>query len=247
MTLLLLGGTTESAALAQALAQSLPHLAVISSLAGRTASPRPLPGRVRTGGFGGVTGLRGFLREKNIRAVIDATHPFAATISAHAAAACLAEGVPRLVLARAEWPQRAEDRWQFVASGTEAARELPLLGRRAFLTVGSRDINGFNGVLNVWFLVRLLTPEPLSLPQYHLITGQGPFRAQDEEALLREHKIDVLVTKAAGGEATYGKILAARRLGIPVLLIQRPPLPPGEVTFSQAAALAWAHRTAINF
>jgi precorrin-6A/cobalt-precorrin-6A reductase len=236
--LLILGGTAEAVALAGACA-SRPGLAVISSLAGRTQHPNLPPGDVRIGGFGGAAGLARFLLERGIDRVLDATHPFAAQISAHAEHACREAGVPRMRLLRPPWVSVAGDRWTEVASIAEAAQRLPELGRRVFLTLGSRELDAF-AQLDIWFLVRTIeTAGVLPLPQGQWLTGRGPFAVEDELSLLRTHAIDVLVTKASGGGATYAKLVAARRAGLPVLMVRRPPPPPGPVVGSVAAALAW--------
>lgn len=238
MRILILGGTAEAAALARALAGR----DVITALAGRTAARPDVPGRVRVGGFGGADGLAAFLRDEGITAVIDATHPFAARISDHAARACTLTGRPRLRLARPEWPRQPGDRWIAADSMADAAARLPGLGRRAFLTVGIQEVAAFAGLTGLWFLVRLIAAQPLPLADYTVVTGRGPFGEAAELALLRAHAIDVLVTKASGGPATHGKIAAARALGLPVLMVRRPPPPPGAAVGTVAEAVAWLDR-----
>ncbi|RAU20629.1 cobalt-precorrin-6A reductase [Paramagnetospirillum kuznetsovii] len=232
---LILGGTTEAAALARALDGKVE---IITSLAGRAGIPH-IPGGVRVGGFGGASGLEAYLRAEGIEAVIDATHPFAARISAHAQTACAATGIRRTTLCRAEWTKHADDHWIEVGSMAEAAEKLPSLGKRAFLTVGAGEAAAFAEVAGVWFLVRLLKAASLPLTDYAVITGRPPFSVEDEGALMAGHRIDVLVTKASGGAATYGKIEAARTLGLPVLMIRRPPPPEGESVESIEAAVEW--------
>lgn len=243
--LLILGGTGEGAELARAACLRYGDgLEVISSLAGRVERPGPLPGRVRIGGFGGVAGLAEFLRRAAVDAVIDATHPFAARISANADAACAAAGVPRLVLARPPWVRQEHDRWVEVDDMEEAAQVLPQIGRRALLTVGGNELAAFARACGVWFLVRLVEPPagPLPLGRYDVTVGKGPFTVDDERRLLAERWIDVVVTKASGGEATIAKITAARETGLPVLMVRRPPAPPGKTVESVYEALAWIDR-----
>jgi precorrin-6A/cobalt-precorrin-6A reductase len=239
LRLLIIGGTAEARALAEACAPR-PNLAVVTSLAGRTRAPRDLPGEVRVGGFGGAEGLARFLRAHAIDRLIDASHPFAEQIGRHAAAACQAAGVPRLRLLRPPWRRHAGDRWIEVADLTEAARRLPELGRRAFLSVGHKDLAAFAGLADVWFLIRTIEP-PERLPLDHALwlQGRGPFSLEAELALLRAHGIDVLVTKASGGAATYAKLAAARALGLPVLMLRRPAPPEGPLVATVAAALDW--------
>ena len=242
MRVLILAGTGEAAGLAEACAGQ-GGCEVISSLAGRTAAPRALPGEVRVGGFGGAAGLEQFLRAQAVDRLVDASHPFAAQISRHAAVACRAAGVPRLRLLRPPWPRRPGDRWHEVDDLAAAAALLPQIGRRAFLTVGQKDLTAFAGLEGVWLLIRTIEP-PAGVPreQALCVQARGPFALPDELALLREHRIDVLVTKASGGEATYAKLAAARRLGLPVIMVRRPPPPEGPVVSSVAAALAWLRR-----
>jgi len=238
--LLILGGTAEAAALARRLAAD-PRLRVTSSLAGRTRTPAALKGDVRTGGFGGPEGLAAYLKDQAVDLVVDATHPFAARISDNGAQACRAVGVPRLVLTRPPWQASPGDRWTQVPSAEAAARTLPKLGRRAFLSAGRQAIPAFTGVRETWFLVRLIDrPDaPLPLARHHLFLDRGPFDETAETALLRHHGIDVVVSKNSGGAATYGKIAAARGLGLPVVMLARPAPPRGEVAFTVDQALAW--------
>ena len=238
--LLILGGTTEAAALAVRL-DGDPRLAVTSSLAGRTQKPAALPGAVRIGGFGGLEGLEAHLAQQGIGFVIDATHPFAATISRHAALACKRRGVPRLQLVRPAWQPRSGDDWREVATLEDAAALLPDLGRRVFLTIGRQEVGAFAGLTDLWFLARMIdAPEqPLPLAQSTLLLERGPFDEASETALLRRHRIDALVAKNSGGAATYAKIAAARALGLPVLMVSRPEAPPGPQAPDVEQAVDW--------
>jgi len=236
---LILGGTTEAIDLADRAAQKYD---VTYSLAGRTKDP-VLPDNVsiRTGGFGGIDALAGWMQENATDAVIDATHPFAAQIARHAATACTTAGVPRQKLLRAAWQKQPGDTWLRAADVTDAASLLAAAGRRAFLSVGRQEISAFAATENMALFVRSIDPpdDAAILPGATFITGRGPFSVADEIALLRDHEIDVLVSKNAGGDATYAKIAAARELGIPVIMVERPPAPPGEITDSVDTALAW--------
>ncbi len=238
--LLILGGTGEAVALAEKAAAD-PRLEVITSLAGRTREPAAVPGRLRVGGFGGTAGLAAFLESEGIGLLVDATHPYAAAISAHAAAACEKAGVPRLALIRPAWQETAEDRWITVQNAKSAAQALADLGRRVFLSTGRQDLAPFAGLADHWFLLRLIDPpaEPLPLPHYELILARGPFTEADERALLRRHRIDALVSKNSGGPATYAKISAARGLGLPVVMIARPAAPAGKAVADLEGAFAW--------
>lgn len=241
--LLILGGTAEAAALArQAVAQQ--DLTVITALAGRTRAPAALPGVVRVGGFGGPEGLALWLERETIDAVVDATHPFAARISANAATACGLRPTPRLLLARPPWQPQAGDIWTDVADMAEAAAGVPS-GARAFLAIGRLELAAFAGRADVWFLLRLVdSPEaPPPLVHHAVITGRGPFLPDAERALLTGHRIDCVVTKNSGGGGGRAKLDAARALGLPVIVVRRPEPPPGGARAATVAeALAWLAR-----
>jgi precorrin-6A/cobalt-precorrin-6A reductase len=219
-------------------------LQVTTSLAGRLAPPRNLAGRVRIGGFGGVAGMVEALRDLRIDLVVDATHPFAAVISANAAEACTTAGVPRLMLIRPPWQPEPGDNWLEVDTLAAAAEALPDIARRAFLTVGSGGFGAFRAVAGVWFLVRLLAPPARSLPlaDFHLVVDRPPFTIEGETALFAEHRIDTLVSKQSGGP-TDAKLAVARETGAKVVMVRRPVPPPGERVETVEAALAWIRRT----
>ncbi|WP_381557783.1 cobalt-precorrin-6A reductase [Streptomyces eurythermus] len=224
---LILGGTTEARRLAADLAVRS-GVRVTTSLAGRVARPGALPGEVRVGGFGGPEGLADWLREHRVDALVDATHPFAGTITAHAARAARATGVPAVVLRRPGWRPGPGDRWYDVASLAGAAEALPALGRRIFLSTGRLGLAAFASLTGLHFLVRSVEPpEPPLPPDARVILARGPFTVPDETRLLLTHRIDVLVTKDSGGRATAAKLTAARDLGLPVVVVRRPPLPDG--------------------
>ena len=224
MLVLILGGTHEAFQLAEQLAAQ-GGVDFISSLAGRTRAPRLPKGQVRTGGFGGAEGLARYLRAERITQLVNATHPFAAQISANAIAASEAVGVPLLRLLRPAWTARPDDRWVVARHAAEAAELCRREGGRIFLTLGSGELNAFAEIHNAHFLVRMIdAPERLPLHDYRVITARGPFSLQDELRLLAEHRIGLIVAKNSGGEATYAKIDAARRMGLPIVMIERPPI-----------------------
>jgi precorrin-6A/cobalt-precorrin-6A reductase len=221
MRVLLLGGTAEARALAKTLH---PRVDIVSSLAGRVPDPALPVGAVRIGGFGGTDGLKRWLQDERIDAVIDATHPFAATMTAHAAGACAALGIPHLVLARPAW---ATGDALVVGSDTQAAEAVAKQQySRIFLTTGRSSVYAFADS-DAWFLIRVVTaPDARTLPRHHrLLLSRGPYRYDDELALLREHRIDALITKNSGGAMTRAKLDAAAALDIPVVMIARPKLP----------------------
>lgn len=236
MRILLLGGTGEARRLADELAAEHD---VVSSLAGRTADARLPVGESRQGGFGGVAGLTSWLTERQIEAVVDATHPFAAAMTAHAVTATTALGLPLLVLRRPGWREQPGDRWHWVADGAAAAALLPSLGERVFLTTGRQGLAAFAGT-GLWTLARCVDP-PDPVPTWcELLLDRGPYELAGELELLRTRRIDVLVTKDSGGDMTAAKLSAARELGIPVVLIKRPPLPAGvAVAQTTGEVLAW--------
>lgn len=240
--LLILGGTGEASALAHAvLARFGDTLNLTTSLAGRTERPGPLPTRVRTGGFGGPAGLTAYLVQHRVDRLIDATHPFAARISTEARLACEEARVPRLLLLRPPWRRHPFDRWIEVDDMAAAAALVGRIGRRAFLTIGAGEVACFAAASGVHFLVRLVDPPRHCLPLrcHEVVVGRGPFTLAEERHRLEQHTIDVLVCKASGGAATEAKIIAARDLGIPVIMVQRPPPEPGDAVETVEAAVDW--------
>jgi precorrin-6A/cobalt-precorrin-6A reductase len=200
--------------------------------------PGALAGDVRVGGFGGAEGLAEWLREQRVDALVDATHPFAGTITANAARAAAATGVPAVVLRRPGWRPVPGDHWHPVPSLTAAADLLPRLGRRIFLTTGRLGLAAFAHLGDLHFVVRSVEPpEPPLPPHTEVLLGRGPFTVADETTLLREYLIDVLVTKDSGGVATAAKLTAARELALPVVVVRRPPLPEGVTAVPDVAAV----------
>jgi precorrin-6A/cobalt-precorrin-6A reductase len=222
--ILILGGTTEARRLAERLAPRA-DLAVTLSLAGRTAAPAAQPVPVRIGGFGGASGLAAFLEAQAIDVVIDATHPYAAQISANAERAAARARVPLIAIERPAWQQVDGDRWSEVADMPAAVAALGRTPRRVFLALGRNELRPFEAAPQHFYLVRSVDPvePPLALPDAIYLTGRGPFDEAAEQELLTRHRIDVIVAKNSGGTATYGKIAAARRLGLPVIMLRRPP------------------------
>ncbi len=216
-------------------------LTVMLSLAGRTAHPAALPVPVRSGGFGGVAGLVDYLKAERIDALIDATHPYAAVISANAAQAARITGVPLLALRRQSWAKVDGDRWTEVADMNEAVHALGDKPRRVFLALGRKEVAPFAQAPQHHYLVRSVDPidPPLAVPHAEYIRARGPFGEDDERALLADRGIDVIVSKNSGGSATYGKIAAARALGIGVIVLRRPTLPDVPSVETLDAALAW--------
>ena len=247
LRLLILGGTTEASALGRRLAGRC-DVAPVLSLAGRTRNPRAPPIPFRIGGFGGVAGLRDYLVGERVQVVVDATHPFAAQMSRHAAEACGVLGVPLAALTRPAWTPLAGDRWTCVADMESAVDALGARPRNVFLTVGALQLAAFACAPQHRYIVRTIDPPDADIgPALHrLILARGPFGVVEEIALMRDEGIDVLVTKNSGGAATAAKIEAARALGIEVVMVERPA--PEDVPCFHAVddLLAWmeTHRTA---
>jgi precorrin-6A/cobalt-precorrin-6A reductase len=238
--ILILGGTTEAREFGQRLA-GRPDIAATLSLAGRTAAPLAQAVPVRRGGFGGIAGLAQYLRDNAIEALIDATHPYAPTMSAHALSAAAQTHTPILALCRPAWRAVAGDRWTEVLDAREAAQTLGIEPRNVFLAVGRQEIAHFASAPQHHYLIRSVDPvdPPLAVPSARYILARGPFEEEQERALLRAHAADVVVAKNSGGAASYGKVAAARALGIPVLLLRRPPDSPVQRVASVDEALAW--------
>jgi precorrin-6A/cobalt-precorrin-6A reductase len=238
---LVLGGTSEGRELAGQLAAF--GRPVISSLAGRVSEPRLPAGQVRIGGFGGVDGMAEYLREERVSAVVDATHPFAARISQNAASACAVTGTPLLVLRRPPWTPVDGDNWTAVGDLAAAAS---IVGRLqpddvVLLTVGRQGIGAFTALPQRFWLRSVDPPDEPAPARCDLILDRGPFTLDGELELLQRLAIDLVVTKNSGGELTGAKLTAARTLGLPVIVVERPALPDGvQVVTDVPAALAWA-------
>lgn len=242
---LLLGGTTEASLMARALAEA--GIDAVFSYAGRTGAPRAQPLPTRVGGFGGVAGLMAYLRAEGISHVIDATHPFAAGMSRNAIAACATLGVPLIALERAPWAAGEGDDWTHVPDIPAAAAALPVEAERVFLAIGRMHLADFAGQPQHHYLLRLVdAPEgPLPLPQAEAVIASGPFTLEEDLALLRGHRIQRIVAKNAGGVGARAKLEAARALGLPVVLIDRPALPLRATVGTVDAVLHWlAHAPA---
>ncbi|RZK02886.1 MAG: cobalt-precorrin-6A reductase [Novosphingobium sp.] len=223
--ILLLGGTSEASALARLLATR--GDAAVFSYAGRTTNPRGQPLPLRVGGFGGVTGLIDYLRRHGITHLIDATHPFAATMSAHALEAARATDVAHVALTRPAWRPEAGDRWRHVPDLAAAVDALDGPGRKVMLALGRMHVDRFAARPQHHYLLRFVdAPEvPPALPAHNLIVDRGPFTIEGDQLLMQEHGIELVVCKNAGGPGAVAKLAAARALGLPVLMIDRPALP----------------------
>ncbi|NJR38679.1 MAG: cobalt-precorrin-6A reductase [Leptolyngbyaceae cyanobacterium CSU_1_4] len=235
---LILGGTGDAVELANRAAE-IPGIEVISSLAGRTQNPLNPGGVVRIGGFGGAAGLAHYLRDRQIHLLIDATHPFAAQITWNAAIAAKEVGIPHLMLIRPAWEKTTGDRWIEVENNAVAATVLP--AQRIFLTIGRQELSVFAHRSDCWFLMRMIDPPApdTRVPNGKILLERGPFELADERSLLQNYDIGAIVSKNSGGDATYAKIIAARELKIPIVMVQRPELPTGEVVTRIEAALNW--------
>ncbi|QXT41096.1 cobalt-precorrin-6A reductase [Gymnodinialimonas ceratoperidinii] len=237
--LLILGGTMEATALARAVAEA--GIAGTVSFAGRVARPvrQPLPQRV--GGFGGVAGLRAFLAEAGITHVVDATHPFAAQMSRNAIEACAEARVPLIALTRPPWVPQPGDDWQRVPDIAGAVAALDQPARRVMLAVGRMHLADFAPNPQHFYLLRLVDPpkEALPLPNAEVVVSRGPFTEADDRALMERHGIDLVVSKNAGGKGAYAKIAAARALSLPVIMIDRPAIPPRPEVATPEEVLDW--------
>jgi precorrin-6A/cobalt-precorrin-6A reductase len=236
---LILGGTTEARELGMALRGR--DLSVTMSLAGRTAAPAAQPVPVRRGGFGGPEGLAEYLREQRVDFLIDATHPYANTISSNAVRAALKTNTPVLALRRPAWVAVPGDEWIDVADAEEAVGALGDEPRRVFLAVGRQELAPFSGASQHCYVIRSVDPvvPPLDVPQVHSILARGPFTEDEDRGVLESFGIDAIVAKNSGGTATYSKIAAARTLGIPVVMFKRPVAPECPSVATVAEAVNW--------
>ncbi|MEG3175496.1 cobalt-precorrin-6A reductase [Sphingomonas sp. RB3P16] len=220
--ILILGGTTEASALAQALAVRGDR--AVLSYAGRVAHPKVQPVPTRIGGFGGAAGLADYLRKESVTHLVDATHPFAAQMSGNAVEAAAATGTPLIALTRPGWSAEPGDDWRHVESVEAAVAMLAGPRRKVMLALGRMHVAAFVAQPQHRYLLRFVDapdghPE---LPDHHLVVDRGPFDVAGDVALMREHAIDLVVCKNAGGTGAQAKLIAARQLAIPVLMIDRP-------------------------
>lgn len=243
MRILILGGTTEASALVRRIAAD-PRFQPTLSLAGRTVKPQQHGVVTRTGGFGGTDGLADWLRDNATDAVIDATHPFAVRISANALAATSRLDIPLCTITRPAWSARPGDRWQMVETMEAAAEALGSVPRRVLLTVGRQGLGAFRLAPRHTYIARSIEPPDADSlpPDITLLTERGPFQLQAEIDLLQRENIGVVVSKNSGGAATYAKIEAARTLGIPVVMIARPPKASDYAVDRVDDALLWLSR-----
>jgi precorrin-6A/cobalt-precorrin-6A reductase len=241
--ILILAGTAEGTELAVR-AAAISGVEVITSLAGRTRQPVVSSENTRIGGFGGVAGLTDYLREQQIDLLIDATHPFAVQISFNAAAAAAKAKIPHLMLIRPPWKPVMGDNWLEVESHEVAAMVLPELAHRIFLAIGRQELAAFVPLQDLWFLMRTIDPPPpdTPVPPGKLLLERGPFSVQEERSLLQQYRIEAIASKNSGGDATYAKIIAARELSIPVVMVKRPAIPNSEQVENLEDALVWISR-----
>jgi precorrin-6A/cobalt-precorrin-6A reductase len=237
--ILLLGGTTEANLMAEAIANA--GLAGVYSYAGRTEAPMGQPIHMRVGGFGGVAGLCTYLQAEGITHVIDATHPFAAQMSTNAVAACAATGTPLIALERAPWVAGESDRWTQVPDLGSAVAALEGPAKRVFLAIGRQHLDPFAAQPQHRYLLRLVDPPtaPLPLPQADVVVARGPFGVASDTALMQTHETELVVAKNAGGKGAVAKIAAARALGLPVVMIDRPMIPDRRIARTVAEVMAW--------
>ncbi len=236
---LILGGTGEARALARRLA-ARGDVRVTLSLAGRTGNPLPQAGEVRVGGFGGAQGLADWLRAEHVDVLADATHPFAARISANAVDAAGAAGVPLVRLERPQWERHTGDRWVDARDMEHAVALLGDTPRTVFLAIGRQEVDCFAASPQHRYIVRSVEPVDAAdrIAGAHYILDRGPFPEAAEHALLSAHGVEIVVAKNSGGDATYGKIAAARQLGLPVVMVARPKPPLAGAAASVDGALA---------
>lgn len=241
---LILGGTTEANRLAGRLLKD-PRFDIRTSLAGVTHNPKKLPGKVRKGGFGGMEGLRDYLLDRQVDAVIDATHPFATQISNHAGKACREARVPRVTLLRPPWRRTKADNWIDASDVADAVRLLPgqidSKDGRVLLALGKKHVRAFRDAPKIRYVVRTVDPTISRVPFESAIFVQdrGPFTVENERALFKKNKIQAVVSRNSGGKSSYAKIQVARELGLPVVMIERPPRPTGKIVETLQDTVDW--------
>jgi len=237
----ILGGTSDGRQLAERLALD-PRYGVVLSFAGRTRSLQLPPVPCRVGGFGGVEGLVEYLRRESCQALIDATHPFAAQMSLHAVRAVEQTGTPLLRVECPAWQRAAGDRWREVPDMEQAVAALGQAPRRVFSSVGRLEVEAFRAAPQHHYLLRAVDEFSIELPHARVLAARGPFDVAGERELFERERVELIVSKNAGTAATYAKIEAARALGLPVVMLARPVLPPAPTVAMWQSALDWLDR-----
>ena len=239
MKILILGGTSEASALASAVAKR--GLPAIFSYAGRVATPKPQPLPTRIGGFGGVSGLTAFVARERITHIVDATHPFAAQMSTNVVTAAAQCGVKAIAFTRPAWKPVTGDQWQCVASIDEAVSALAGSPQRVLLAIGRMHLAAFAAQPQHHYLLRLVDRPTNALPLTDVSTviDRGPFTLEGDLALLENQRIQRIVCKNSGGDGAASKLTAARRLGLPVVMIERPTLPPRQELHRIDDVISW--------
>ncbi|WP_028135560.1 cobalt-precorrin-6A reductase [Bradyrhizobium japonicum] len=246
MRALILGGTADASLLAAEIARA--GLDAVYSYGGRTRAPADQPLPTRIGGFGGVSGLAGYLRCQGITHVIDATHPFAAEMSRHAVEACAQTCTPLIALERAPWTRASGDKWTEVADVTAAVAALPEAPANVFLAIGRQHIAPFATKPQHSYTLRFVDPPEAPLPfTADVIVSRGPFTLDCELDMLRKRGTAWIVARNSGGDGARAKIDAARTLGLPVIMISRPALPERRRVESVTAVMQWlGHSTRLG-
>lgn len=237
--ILILGGTTEASELASTLSNY--KIKITFSYAGRVEAPKEQPANVRVGGFGGIEGLRDYLIQNHVTHLIDATHPFAQKISVNAIHAVQKTGVKFITLTRAPWEPKANDRWLPVPDITAAVAAVSTPPQRIMLAIGRIHIDSFIVQPQHNYLLRLIDEpmSPPSLPNHTIVIERGPFNIESDMRLLNKHKIELIICKNSGGKGADAKLIAARELGLPVIMIDRPKFPIHKEVHSVSEILQW--------
>lgn len=196
--------------------------------------------------------LRNLIKERGIRTVVDASHPFAETVSRLAIRVCGRLGVEYLRLERRQSLLPGHPLVHRVNSWAEAARLAGRLGKTLFLTIGTRHLTEFvNEVGDKRLIVRVLptteaiqTCDRLGIPSADIIALQGPFSREFNRAMFQAYGADVVVTKESG--ATGGvdsKIEAALDLGRPIVVVSRPVLDYPQWVETVPEVIDWIRRS----
>ncbi len=234
--ILLLGGTGLARELAQGL--SARKADFVSSLAGLTQQRAEVPGPLRLGGFGGAEGLASYLAREKIGCIVDATHPFALQMSQNAHAGAQRAGIAYMRLEAKAWQAGRGERWRPAASLAQAAL-MPAPNARLLLTIGSRQLEPFAARRDLGGVARMIEKPAVALSEsWQLLFARPPFSAEQERQLMKQATIDMLVSKNSGNEMVQAKLVAARDLGLEVIMIERPEKPAAETCHTAQEALA---------
>lgn len=230
MKLLVIGGTSDGRKLASEL--HCLGFSVTYSIAGLVRKTK-LPCAVISGGFTQFGGLKQYVIENNITHLIDGTHPFAEKMSNTIAKVSAELNIESVRFHRLPWQKTDRDQWVEVNGWADVLDEVST-HKSVFITAGQVTQSVIDALASQipHLLLRTAMPVNINLPSnVTWIKAIGPFELETEQALIKAHHIDAIISKNSGGESTYAKMQAAAGANICVYQFKRPLLAPTSYQF----------------